>query len=800
MSANPQTPTSVRASENPTAGAGNPESNTSVANVANGAHHYSRLTGTTARIIANIANTGSTPRGRIALNVTPTIETFEGSGVYTDVGAPASVYGSWGTAASYSNINLVIPGLIPGRSYRFRIVTPSQYESPAGSGSWFDGASSPYYTVYYHTNRRPNVPVLLAPANNSQVILPASPGTPTDYVPFTWTPSDPDEGDSILLVELSWRQAAVGTGPPGPWVSHVRNTTEGLSQYIGGTGVHGWRFIFEQWQSNSYIEWRSRICDRSGTTIVAGLIALRYPAGDARSWSEWSTVRRFFIPASTTPPLLLEPVGEVAVVVSQPTTLRWKFRDPNPAETQVKADVRYRVVGAPSWTTLTGDGTTPGTNKFWLIAAGTFLPGQHYEWQVRTDNGGNFSDWSQSSFFWGTPAPDSGNTVPPVELAEPAPPLGCGNSRVFVYDRGGLVRRGEITPIARLQWGRKRDDISGALLTTNEWGADCGDLLASLRCWMHEIVIFRDGVRVWEGPITRVGYEKDQVVIEAKDVMAYVYRRILRQGYNDAYRLVNGVQQGLTTVVQRATRIALNALGYDDPNVIQYISPINGVNDARQSRVVNDYAKTAWQEIDDLAATAGLDYAVSGRRIMFWDTHDSIGLLPEMSDGDFSEPPVVTEYGMQAATDFGVTNNAGVYGLASRPEGYQFYGHVEQLASAYGETEGAAVEEALTPEALAALQQTLQDQAERNIGNRYPTPLIVRIPDNATLNPDLNLGINQLVPGVHIPLRAVGTLRKVTQIQKLDSMTVTQDDKGEKITVILSPAPSGGTDEPGGGE
>jgi hypothetical protein len=251
-------------------------------------------------------------------------------------------------------------------------------------------------------------------------------------------------------------------------------------------------------------------------------------------------------------------------------------------------------------------------------------------------------------------------------------------------------------------------------------------------------------------------------------------------------------------VVERGSQIILNALAYDDPNVLAYLTPLSGPTDARTSRAVKDFVKTAWEEVDDLAANAGLDYTAIGRRIALWDTHRPIGRLPEMRDGDFGDSPIVTEYGMSAANVFGVTNNNGVWGLATKgldanglpgPEGF-----LEQLASAYGETEGTGTEQTLTREAIKKLRETMTRQAQKNISHRHPAPLVVRVPDNTTLNPDLNLGISQIVPGVWIPLRSTGTIREVSQWQKLDSMEVTQDSTGEKITVVMSPAPNGGAD------
>ena len=38
----------------------------------------------------------------------------------------------------------------------------------------------------------------------------------------------------------------------------------------------------------------------------------------------------------------------------------------------------------------------------------------------------------------------------------------------------------------------------------------------------HEMVVFRNGVRVWEGPLFRIADEGSQVKLFAKDVLAYL--------------------------------------------------------------------------------------------------------------------------------------------------------------------------------------------------------------------------------------------------------------------------------------
>jgi hypothetical protein len=61
------------------------------------------------------------------------------------------------------------------------------------------------------------------------------------------------------------------------------------------------------------------------------------------------------------------------------------------------------------------------------------------------------------------------------------------------------------------------------------------------------------------------------------------------------------------------------------------------------------------------------------------------------------------------------------------------------------------------------------------------------VPDNTTLNPNTVLSIQQLVPGVVVPLRSTGTLREVVADQKLDSIKVIEDSGNETISITLSP-------------
>lgn len=409
-----------------------------------------------------------------------------------------------------------------------------------------------------------------------------------------------------------------------------------------------------------------------------------------------------------------------------------------------------------------------------------------YEWRVQVIDATNEkSPFSQPQRFWIVPGVASGEVRPlPSDTIDEAT-LGCGTHRVFVYRRGGIERVGEITNISQVEWGRVRDDISDAKIVVSGWDVDCGNLLAKLQTWAYELVIYRDNgysnERVWEGPITLITYEQDSVTLQAKDVMAYAYRRILKQKMSDV-----GLNR---TVVQRAVQVMQNALAPDDPNVLAYMRPIISQNDRKQFRSTPAYSRTAFEEVDDMAANAGLDYTTVGRSIIIWGTKNTIGTLPEFRDEHLGTAPIVSEYGMSMANRYAVSDGAGIWGEATRLDvsgNDPVYGLVEMLSSTWA-SDSEVDSGTMTQEGIESLRESFRGFAERSIEDRYPPPVIVRVPDNTTLNPDTVISIQHLVPGVRIPLRSTGTLREVAADQKLDSVRVSEIGGKETVSVVMSP-------------
>lgn len=353
--------------------------------------------------------------------------------------------------------------------------------------------------------------------------------------------------------------------------------------------------------------------------------------------------------------------------------------------------------------------------------------------------------------------------------------------RVFIHDRGGIQRINEITNVASCKWSRVRDDISEASIEVSAMYCDQqAEALNMIEPGRHELVIFRGDERVWEGPITRVAYTREGVSIFARDVIQYLYFTVMQNAYSNAYPnadfVTNRAANIITTELTRKN-VAETGAGLPSVNVLPFLVNHHNPLDAKTMASTVPMQYTVYEHLDNLASDYGIDYTTVGRAIHIWDTHRSLGQTAIMTEADFLGNMVVTSYGMELGTRTISTDGQGVYGEAGGVDNY--YGLWERLTTAYDEETDAA----------RPSQTELASQAVRNLVDRNPTPVTVRIPDNSSLDMSGNFAISDLVPGVLVPLRATVIIRKLAQMQKIDKVSVTEDSTGEKITLTLVPAP-----------
>ena len=111
-------------------------------------------------------------------------------------------------------------------------------------------------------------------------------------------------------------------------------------------------------------------------------------------------------------PILTTPADASTIDRTATQRFDWDFSDPDAGDTQSAYNLRYRVVGAATWTE-TGWVSTP--NTYHDVAGGTFADAVDYEWQVATkDAQGVAGPYSTSSFFTAGTAPTAPTITAPT--------------------------------------------------------------------------------------------------------------------------------------------------------------------------------------------------------------------------------------------------------------------------------------------------------------------------------------------------------------------------------------------------
>ena len=345
---------------------------------------------------------------------------------------------------------------------------------------------------------------------------------------------------------------------------------------------------------------------------------------------------------------------------------------------------------------------------------------------------------------------------------------------VYIYDRGGQARFAQILDVSSVRWERNRDGVSEALIVIQ--GSACSeqaDILAGIEPKRSEVVIFRGSERVWEGPVWRVAWHSQRVEINAHDIFAYILETPLTQGYSNAYPAVGTVTGRIETILNHELPVweALTPAANILPHVVIHHWP----NEAETTAVTLPFEMTVGEHIQHLAQYSGIDFTVVGRALHVWDVSRNLGRTRMLTEADFFSEVVITAYGSEMAATVYVIGEDGVYGMASEPSPY--YGPWTKILTAYNE-EGSPL----------PTQEELNSQAQRNISGRLPVPVEVRVPDNSGIRLDDTLTIHDLVPGVQVPLLATLNARRMSQLQKLDHVVVTETSAGENIQVTLTPA------------
>ncbi|WP_086859911.1 hypothetical protein [Streptomyces milbemycinicus] len=318
---------------------------------------------------------------------------------------------------------------------------------------------------------------------------------------------------------------------------------------------------------------------------------------------------------------------------------------------------------------------------------------------------------------------------------------GCGTHTAEIIDQSGAtVSAADI--LTEVEWTRILDETSTARIVVTPDG-DCCERLGRVRSWRHKLMVYRDGVFVWGGPIIQVEWSLGQVEIWAGDILAWLDRRVPHED----------IAFGDSDLTDIAAWLVSDAFAPDDPgHSVQVIAPA-GVRGAR--RYIKDVGQTG-DHLRDLAET-GLDYTAVGDTIVLLpETHTaSVGRL---TDADLPDGLVVAEDGTALATRWVVAgdDDGDVLGEAGGP--HEYYGLLErylQQTSIPDDTSAAAA-------------------ARSKLRSSLPVPVVIDSQE-VTISPQAAVDVPKLVPGWCLDITSAQTCRTITQRLKITGVKVTEN-------------------------
>lgn len=336
--------------------------------------------------------------------------------------------------------------------------------------------------------------------------------------------------------------------------------------------------------------------------------------------------------------------------------------------------------------------------------------------------------------------------------------LGSGRYQSSLVDRSGAtVLHLPSDELVSGTWARTLSDTSQATAITDR--RDAGDL----EPWAHTLVHYRDGRPCWRGPVFKVDTVGSRTTITARDLSARFARRMAR-----VFMAYEGLDAALV-----AQLLMLAELGNDDPDLV--VPNLMAANAGYVASITvdpnaPDTVAAALQQL----AEAGLTWTVVGGRLL-------LGRLvhkretSQLTDAHFVGELPVSKDGAATVTDATVTGKGCV-------------GRWRTDAPATGALEVLEKRDALTTieQCVAAARSLVEAGAA--------TPRVVSLPSGAVLRPEAPVSVEQLIPGVTIPIGTRVGGRPIYDELELHGVSVSFGAGGEQVSITagkaVAPTPS----------
>lgn len=341
--------------------------------------------------------------------------------------------------------------------------------------------------------------------------------------------------------------------------------------------------------------------------------------------------------------------------------------------------------------------------------------------------------------------------------------LGCAERYdAVVHYQGGRHVWAHLDGLTALNWGRKLDDYSEASVTVAKRDAsrDCLAALGRTQNWAHELSIYRDRQLVWQGPIIQIDETRGQIVIDARDMLTWLDRRVIHPigpaslpSWRWHYHWWEARPAG--EIIHKMLSDGFTG-NYPDPGLFAHARiDIPGTPLATTELMYGDteYIGTVVRDI----LPVGMDMFTLARKCYFIPEGYRLARAPyRLGQRHFLDDLTVRKIGLDTATR-GVLVGGNVLDHEGNPmppfppavEGQPELDHPPVRGAAggtTGETGYGLIEK------LSTSDNTTDDRVANGIAARiraygFPPPVALLVPDGARLDPSAPVSIGQLVPG-----------------------------------------------------
>jgi hypothetical protein len=335
-------------------------------------------------------------------------------------------------------------------------------------------------------------------------------------------------------------------------------------------------------------------------------------------------------------------------------------------------------------------------------------------------------------------------------------------------------RQPRLPNVTKVEYGRVLNQTSQATITvaTDQLSRACCEQLAALDYWVFEARIWRDGLAVWEGPMTAFRHttQGDPLTITANDVTDW---------FNGPYGILNTrninytSKELVTDLAVEIIRAQLDVLTPPDhPKITGYLDTLPGGRRISYRRgVVHEYLADTIADLQQY----GLDWTTVGRQVIYMPPATSQNRPPiaRLTDGDITDSVSLVRDGHQLGTvGWGSkTNTSGTVTRVSYGSTRSYYGRHDRVNDVQDQD---------------ADTGDLREAARAALAGRTGPQVTLTLPGTATLRPTAPITMEQLVPGQVVRMGVLGLCEQVQALLMIADVSVTWVPGLEEVKVGLT--------------